>query len=485
MGVRDLWTALAPASEKRTLTQIVVTEGFEQKRRPGRCLHTGIDCSIWMNQAQTATQHGNGKGTQIGLNPAIRNLYNRLCRQLELPSVPIFIFDGLDRPSVKRGNTVKKSKSHHLTKHFQQLLEAFGFHWYTAPGEAEAELAELNQQNLIDAVFTEDSDALVFGATCVIRTPNVKEEGDWVKVFSLTAIKSDPRVALDDAGLFFMAILCGGDYNPGGLPGCGWRTALQLARTDLATDLFCAARRIPTRQQMSDFLTGWRQDFRSLLADNPDNVLDRRYPLIAKNVASDFPAVDVLSLYAHPVTSWTTNQVPDSASWCLRPPNLTKIALLCEKYFSWGSLGEIVPRFKATLWPGVVFRYLLLLPDVGTRFAHRPFANIHILKIYQFKLGPGPPLHSPNVHGYSIEVSTESLTRETTACLDLTPEESSSGSKSSSKAKQNPHIWVPASVLRSAMPSLVERFHRISHSSPPQEAAFHPVLANGEEDLSG
>jgi Holliday junction resolvase YEN1 len=37
------------------------------------------------------------------------------------------------------------------------------------PGEAETELAELNATGVIDAVITEDSDTLVFGATNVIR----------------------------------------------------------------------------------------------------------------------------------------------------------------------------------------------------------------------------------------------------------------------------------------------------------------------------
>jgi 5'-3' exonuclease len=40
---------------------------------------------------------------------------------------------------------------------------------HQAPGEAEAELAKLNAVGLVDAVFTSDSDALVFGARCVIR----------------------------------------------------------------------------------------------------------------------------------------------------------------------------------------------------------------------------------------------------------------------------------------------------------------------------
>ena len=38
-----------------------------------------------------------------------------------------------------------------------------------APGEAEAELAYLNQIGVIDAVWTDDVDTLVFGATLVIR----------------------------------------------------------------------------------------------------------------------------------------------------------------------------------------------------------------------------------------------------------------------------------------------------------------------------
>jgi Holliday junction resolvase YEN1 len=38
-----------------------------------------------------------------------------------------------------------------------------------APAEAEAELAVLSQYGLIDAILTTDVDALVFGATCVVR----------------------------------------------------------------------------------------------------------------------------------------------------------------------------------------------------------------------------------------------------------------------------------------------------------------------------
>ena len=38
-----------------------------------------------------------------------------------------------------------------------------------APGEAEAELAHLNKLGRIDAVLTQDSDSLVFGARCILK----------------------------------------------------------------------------------------------------------------------------------------------------------------------------------------------------------------------------------------------------------------------------------------------------------------------------
>ena len=69
---------------------------------------------------------------------------------------------------------------HNLVPVFQELLECAGFHSYKAfmsscvthplshqhvqaPGEAEAELAELSTCGLIDVVMTDNSDVLLFG----------------------------------------------------------------------------------------------------------------------------------------------------------------------------------------------------------------------------------------------------------------------------------------------------------------------------------
>jgi hypothetical protein len=87
--------------------------------------------SIWMNEAQMAIQVRLGHGTQAGENPALRVLFYRLCRLLTLPIIPIFVFDGPDRPKVKRGINVKTTKPHWLSTPLKKFIDAFSFFWYT------------------------------------------------------------------------------------------------------------------------------------------------------------------------------------------------------------------------------------------------------------------------------------------------------------------------------------------------------------------
>jgi Holliday junction resolvase YEN1 len=83
-----------------------------------------------MNEAQMAVNIKPGRGTRAGENPAVRVLFYRLCRLLTLPIIPVFVFDGPDRPKVKRGVNVKTGKSHWLSSPFKKFIEVFGFFWY-------------------------------------------------------------------------------------------------------------------------------------------------------------------------------------------------------------------------------------------------------------------------------------------------------------------------------------------------------------------
>ena len=132
-----------------------------------------------------------------------------------------------------------------------------------------------------------------------------------------------------------------------------------LAQSKLATTLFIVASTSTSHSGLQDFLSDWWNKLRTLLAFNPQNILGRRYPSLASNVTDKFPSVDLILQYAQPIMSWSTDQLPDTSSWQPRQPHLTEIAALCEKFFSWGSSGDIVSHFKNMLWPGIAIQHLL------------------------------------------------------------------------------------------------------------------------------
>ena len=142
--------------------------------------------SSWFYECQVFSSRGR-QHLQAGQNPELRVLFYRLAALSRLPITAVFVFDGDRRPKIKRGKAVRIFP-HWLTTSFRKLAEAFGFYCHTvlycchyhhdttnliltlhqAPGEAEAELAYLNQILAIDLVLTSDSDIFVFGATHVI-----------------------------------------------------------------------------------------------------------------------------------------------------------------------------------------------------------------------------------------------------------------------------------------------------------------------------
>jgi holliday junction resolvase YEN1 len=113
---------------------------------------------------------------------------------------------------------------------------------HQAPGEAEAELARLNSEGIVDAVLTEDSDAFIFGATHVIRksvpsqcialspqilsmrtlshSPVLTDSKDEITVYTADAIRAAPDLSLTRGGMLLITLLSGGDYDPVSITSC-------------------------------------------------------------------------------------------------------------------------------------------------------------------------------------------------------------------------------------------------------------------------
>lgn len=121
--VKNVLTALKvlrPAGQVRSLTHLSVVDGFEKNSNSHRGFRLGIDASIWFYHATYGRE---------GENPELRTLFFRCTRLMGMPFLPLFVFDGEERPSEKRGKRIS-GKDHWMVQGMQSIIKAFGFEWH-------------------------------------------------------------------------------------------------------------------------------------------------------------------------------------------------------------------------------------------------------------------------------------------------------------------------------------------------------------------
>jgi holliday junction resolvase YEN1 len=139
------------------------------------------------------------------------------------------VFDGPNKPPFKRNQkTNVKLTEHWETTQMKSLIRAFGFAWWDAPGEAEAECALLQREGLVDIIITEDVDSLMFGASKVAREIPQKTR-THVNLYSSVEVKT----GLDRDGMILIAMASGGDYLPAGIKNCGPMIAAEVVQSML------------------------------------------------------------------------------------------------------------------------------------------------------------------------------------------------------------------------------------------------------------
>lgn len=91
----------------------------------------------------------------------------------------------------------------------KHMLQLMGVPVIQAPGEAEAQASYMCRNGKVDAVCTEDTDCLVFGAGLMIRDMNNKKE----PLTEITREKMLADLGLTNEEFIDMCILCGCDYS--------------------------------------------------------------------------------------------------------------------------------------------------------------------------------------------------------------------------------------------------------------------------------
>ncbi|KAF9474954.1 PIN domain-like protein [Pholiota conissans] len=292
-------------------------------------------------------------------------LFNKLAKYLSIPATFIFVFDGPERPKIKRSHEVRTAVLR-WTQTVQNLVRYFGYHVHQAstsvfaPGEAEAELAMLNRLGRVDAVITSDSDSLVFGARTVLRSVPHKDKqtADEIKVFTSDAVRD--RLNLTYEGLVLFALLAGGDYDPTGVIGCGSQTSLGLAQCGFGERL------IEARSSGSPFLSildisNWRAELKLEIATNSQKKLSRRQPQLATQVSDTFPDHQIMDLYTHPCVS-SPEHLP--SHWLIHQPSLCNLTNFCRERFDWDD-DYILEVFKSRIWEGAFLQMLYSVRMAG------------------------------------------------------------------------------------------------------------------------
>ncbi|KAJ4362380.1 hypothetical protein N0V83_010473 [Neocucurbitaria cava] len=219
-------------------------------------------------------------------------MFYRICRLLTLNIQLIFVFDGPGRPW-KRNKRGQGKIDYEKRRLLQEVLRCFDIPYHEAPGEAEAECARLQILGLVDAVWSQDSDCLMFGCTLWIHDDRVaKEKGNNDRskentkknsksVRVVKAPQMAEKLGLDREGLVLFAMLVGGDYKVSGLAGCGSATALHAVKAGLGKTLCqCQNQRDCSAwsTQLADFIgTRARSKYIHIPGDFPDYKILQKY----------------------------------------------------------------------------------------------------------------------------------------------------------------------------------------------------------------
>lgn len=170
---------------------------------------------------------------------------------------------------------------------------------HDAPGEGEAECALLQKQGIVDAVMTEDVDAIMFGSTRTIRnwTAEGKKSQKTPTHVDFYDVKGGNINGYTREGLVLVAMMAGGDYLPNGIKGCGVKVAGEAALAGFGKSL-CRLKRndVEGRER-------WKASLIKELATNENKVFRVKHKALSSDVPDEFPNMDVLRYYTRPVVS--------------------------------------------------------------------------------------------------------------------------------------------------------------------------------------
>lgn len=227
MGIHGLWEVIG-RGDLVSLAQYA-TDHYKQHGRP---LRVAVNEPGWRFNNLTPAQVAFIRSKEPRANPIEKNIMWRILHLMKYNIQLVWVFDGPRRPwkRSKRGGGGSPQAERERIQLTCQLLDHLKVPRHHAPAEAEAECARMQRLGIVDAVWSDDGDTLMFGATCILSAHKERKSWSTDKIRVVQAEKILADHDLDHESLVAWAMLAGGDYNTAGLPGCGPQIARLASR---------------------------------------------------------------------------------------------------------------------------------------------------------------------------------------------------------------------------------------------------------------
>ena len=220
---------------------------------------------------------------------------NRTTSLLAAGIKPVFIFDGkapelkADELAMRKARRDEARKTHQealeagdfalaqkmaqriisytpeMVEETKQLLDLLGVPWVAAKAEGEGQAAVMAKIGQLDAVATQDWDALLYGTPVLIRnmmTAGNKQHGRVVKAQKIVLEDLLGQHELSRDQLIDLAIMIGTDFHPG-IRGIGPKTGIKLIKQFGDIETICAEKGKEVPQRLDEI--------REIFRNHPSN----------------------------------------------------------------------------------------------------------------------------------------------------------------------------------------------------------------------
>jgi len=241
MGIAGLWAFLREEGHVSPLEGVELAKHVE-----GKVL--AIDASLWLMQSQLEDSHTHDRRH-------IKVVFERVIHFLMMGALPVLVFEGTPPPAKQqelerrrkvmwgtsysssfssRASVPRKNAAfEHIATDVKKLLDALGLPYEQAVGEGEAMCALLNRQGKVDAVVSNDGDALLYGVRAVykdlrlhVRLLPDHHRGEWLDRENALG----QSLSMSSQDFLALCLLSGCDFLMAGVKQVGCKSAMEVLR---------------------------------------------------------------------------------------------------------------------------------------------------------------------------------------------------------------------------------------------------------------